>query len=51
MNSLAQAVSHILLVAAGGLFGMAVMHPRVQVKFEPRDVWVGVFWDRRKDGV
>lgn len=21
------------------------------VKFEPRDLWVGVFWDRRPDGV
>lgn len=23
----------------------------VSVKFERRDVWVGWFWDRRKDGV
>lgn len=20
-------------------------------KYEPRDVWVGLFWDRRKDGL
>jgi hypothetical protein len=22
----------------------------VTVKFEPRDVWIGWFWDRRADG-
>ena len=21
------------------------------IRFEPRDVWVGVFWDRRPDGL
>jgi hypothetical protein len=23
---------------------------RPTIKFEPRDVWVGWFWDRRSDG-
>lgn len=21
------------------------------IRFEPRDIWLGVFWDRRPDGV
>lgn len=24
---------------------------RVRVAFEPRDLWVGVYWDRKVDGV
>lgn len=24
---------------------------RWEFKFEPRDLWVGVFWDRRHDGL
>lgn len=24
--------------------------PTWEVRFEPRDLWVGVFWDRRLDG-
>lgn len=23
----------------------------MELKFEPRDLWVGVFWDRREDGL
>jgi hypothetical protein len=23
----------------------------MSIKFEPRDVWVGWFWDRREDGL
>lgn len=23
----------------------------MSIKFEPRDVWVGWFWDRRPDGI
>ena len=30
---------------------MSASNPRWSVKFEPRDVWVGVFWDRRDDGL
>lgn len=22
----------------------------MSIKFEPRDVWIGWFWDRREDG-
>jgi hypothetical protein len=22
-----------------------------ELKFEPRDLWIGVFWDRRADGL
>ncbi|GAA2418371.1 hypothetical protein [Mycolicibacterium llatzerense] len=25
--------------------------PRLTISFEPRDVWIGWFWDRRPDGV
>jgi hypothetical protein len=24
---------------------------KVRARFEPRDLWVGVFWDRRVDGL
>lgn len=24
---------------------------RFEAKFEPRDVWIGLFWDRRADGL
>lgn len=27
------------------------MPRQVEIKFEPRDIWVGLFWDRRDDGV
>jgi hypothetical protein len=25
--------------------------PSLLLRFEPRDIWVGVFWDRRSDGL
>ena len=24
---------------------------RVTIRFEPRDLWIGLFWDRRPDGL
>ena len=30
---------------------MSILRRTWRPKFEPRDIWVGVFWDRRDDGV
>lgn len=24
---------------------------RFEIKLEPRDIWIGLFWDRRYDGL